>query len=275
MTRIPILFLALAGIASAVTEREVAGIFPPGVRLGMGIEDMKKARPDILAGPTQKTPPVDGKDPPDVSIFTEGIDLGLPSSNSYLYFVEDGILMGCMRTRPLMGRSTEEAREQTAAAFGGLALALGKPEQVMTVKNSANGWVKVRMDKWRVENGNVFLISTSQELSTMQISDSDFPLNHLLFNPDKPKLEVADPPEGFDIARPSYEEAIALAARPKDREKQGGSLGTRPDSGQTNAKSGTLLWMRSKTFQSAALVMLLLAVIMLVAYLRSKKHSKR
>ena len=117
---IVIAFLLAFLPAKAGPEEALRSVLLPGVKLGMSVTDFKSARPDAVEGPMTSLPANAGTgENVSYGTFMEALDIGSIGFSSYWYLTEGEKIIGCLRTRSMVGIADDEVGQ---AAIGGVSV---------------------------------------------------------------------------------------------------------------------------------------------------------
>lgn len=197
-------FCFVACLASAQDFKVAADtIVPDGVRLGMGVADLKQARPTAFEGPPASLP--GGQDAKTYRTLMEVQNIGVPGHLSYWYLCSREKVVGVLRTRSLVGIDPESSKQAAQQAYGQLAQQLGSARQETFLRKGEAAYVPVRADVWRSkEGGAIYFIATDREMTVAIVEATDFPLDQVFIRPDPQRFPMEEPDKQsvFDLERP-------------------------------------------------------------------------
>lgn len=205
---IVIAFLLAFLPAKAGPEEALRSVLLPGVKLGMSVTDFKSARPDAVEGPMTSLPASAGTgENVSYGTFMEALDIGSIGFSSYWYLTEGEKIIGCLRTRSMVGIADDEINRKASDSFSAMAEAFGEPKSDLAMRKGDNGFVKVKVDKWEVPSldGTAYFVATNREITTGFIKCSGFPVGQVFIKPDDERfpLEDAATRSVVDITRPT------------------------------------------------------------------------
>jgi hypothetical protein len=192
--------LAAAQDFTAATET----VLPDGVRLGMGVADIKKARPATFEGPPASLP--GSQDSKTYGTLMEVQNMGAPGHLSYWYLCAHERVVGVLRTRSLVGIDPESAKSAGQQTYSQLAQQLGAARQETLLRKGGTAFVPVRADVWRSKEGRaIYFIATDQEMTVAVVEATDFPLAQVFIRPDPQRFPIEEPDKRsvFDLERPA------------------------------------------------------------------------
>lgn len=208
---VSLLLVASVSCLSYADEEKFASIAlkvaPSGVSLGMHFERLKAVRPTIFRGPSAEDPrKLDGGIQCYVT-FMEVEGIGNPGHTSYWYLLDNGEVVGIIKTLSGSGVDEDVHEKTTRSLFFELTASLGSPEQRSVVRRDGVSFSSVRADVWEdsVSGRKIFFVATNKEITIAVLSKSSFPVDQVFIKPNFerfPEIDASTTSLG-DVERPS------------------------------------------------------------------------
>ena len=198
-----LLFLAACSFAQDF-DAAVGSIVPGGVRLGMGVAEIKQARPATFEGPPASSPT--GVDLNTYRTLIEVQNVGAPGHLSYWYLCSHEQVVGVLRTRSLVGIAPETATLAAQQMYSQFVEKLGTAREETLLRKGGTAFVPVRADVWiSSESGRtIYFIATNKEMTVAVVEATDFPLAQVFIKPDPQRFPLEEPDKRsvLDLERP-------------------------------------------------------------------------
>jgi hypothetical protein len=256
---------------------------PGNVKMGISVSDLKHLRPDLNEGPIARVQAV-GQEFKAFPIYLESINLGTDQASAYWYLIQDDTLVGCLNIRNVsLVVSKEELSKRVTRAYGPLLQAYGDPEEEVAVRGGSNGFVKLKLNRWRIpEVGSVFFMATNQEITTGFIQLNSFPENSVFLKPNPEKFpndsyDNSPVASVVDIERPSKESILStIQEYPKSLEEPTKSLVIEEPSpaSSDNTPVNSTPFLKPAQYMWGILLLTLIGLVMIIRVFKSEKEGK-
>lgn len=262
--------------AQAGPEEALRLILLPDVKLGMSVTDFKSARPDAVEGPMTSLPPSEGSgENVKYETFMEALDVDSIGFSSYWYLTEGGEIIGCLRTRSMVGIAGDEVNRKASDAFSAMSAAFGNPKSDSVMRRGDYGFVKVKVDMWAVPSldGIAYFVATNREITLGFIKRSGFPVGQVFIKPDDERfpLEKVAAPSVVDIPRPAPSNFLKKTSRKNGVEVGAVFQSETYDQSQTERSIAERNGEGATFFFGMFLAFIGLLVLALIVYVMRKK----
>jgi hypothetical protein len=210
-------------------DSAVSRIAPPGVRLGLSLDELKVTRPAVIEGPSATMPGSTRTASPQFPTYMENQGVGRPGHISYWYLLSQDKVVGILKTTNLVGVDLEAGNMTAQRMFSELAELLGRGQEESILRKGQTAFVPVRADVWKsAKSGqSIYFIATDKEITSAALAQSDFPFSQVLIRPNAERFPLEAPAERTirDLERtspaePERKQVAALATPTADIESK-------------------------------------------------------